>query len=234
MRIWCISDTHCDHSKLIIPDNIDMIIHAGDAGSHRNLSNNEAELRSFLRWYDSLPVEYKIYVPGNHDTSIEENMFDFKDYTDIIILNHNSIKIENINFFGSPYTPSFGIGWAYNVSRHKISEKWKDIPSNTDILITHGPPKGILDYTASSNNTYEQCGCKSLLNKIKEVEPRYHIFGHIHDESNVLNCGTTTINNLKTKFINACIKNLAYKIVNNGIIIEINEKTDNTKESTTV
>lgn len=222
MKIWCISDTHCDHSKLIIPDNVDIVIHAGDAGNNKDLSNNEAQLRNFLIWYDQLPIKHKIYVPGNHDTSIEKNMFNFNLYQNIIFLDHKAVEIENTKFFGSPYTPSFGIGWAYNIPRNKIDLKWKDIPENTDILITHGPPKGILDYTLSYENYYEQCGCKSLLNRVREVKPKYHIFGHVHDEQDVFNCGTTKTNSLDTIFINACVKNLKYKLINNGIIIDIN------------
>lgn len=221
MKIWTISDTHCKHLELELPDpnEIDMVIHAGDAGGHRDTSFNEAELKEFLRWFDSLPYKYKIYVPGNHDTSIEAEMFDFKEYTDIHVLIHESITIEGINIFGSPYTPTFGVGWSYNKARHKIDNYWKQIPEDVNIVVTHGPPKGILDLTAH-NNYPEQCGDKSLLNKVLDIKPKYHIFGHIHDEPSCYNAGTFKPSSIETTFVNASINNLSYNVINNGIIIE--------------
>jgi Icc-related predicted phosphoesterase len=225
MKIWTISDTHTKHLELELPDHneIDMVIHAGDASSTKDTSFNEAEMREFLQWFDSLPYKYKIYIPGNHDTSIQAGMFNFEEHTDIIFLIHESVEIEGIKIFGSPYTPSFGIGWAYNISRHKIDNYWELIPDNTDIIVTHGPPKGIMDYTAEGHSVYTQTGCKALLNNIKLINPKYHIFGHLHDEDNVLNCGTFKPNNDKadTTYVNACTMNLSYNIVNNGIIIEV-------------
>lgn len=223
MKIWCISDTHCRHKELVLPDpnEIDMVIHAGDASNVRDFSFNEAEMRDFLIWYNSLPYKYKIYVPGNHDTSVEQGMFDFDEYPNIIVLNHKYISIEDIKIFGSPYTPSFGHGWAYNVSRTKIDLKWKDIPKDTDIIITHGPPKGILDYTLNEGVVYTQCGCKALLNKVKEVNPKLHIFGHIHNEKNVYNSGIYQEKENSTKYCNASVNDLSYTVCNNGLIIEL-------------
>lgn len=217
MKIWCISDTHCKHSWLDVPE-VDMIIHAGDASNTKDISFNDAEMREFLQWYESLNIKYKIFVPGNHDTSIERKFHKFEDYPNIKFLIHNSISIEGINIFGSPYTPSFGSGWAYNVARHKIFNYWDNLSDNIDILVTHGPPKGILDLTI--RNGVKQCGDKVLLNKIEVIKPKYHIFGHIHNEHNVYNSGICRPNGYNTTFINASVNNLDYKIVNNGIIIE--------------
>lgn len=223
MKIWTISDTHCQHKQLIPPDDIDMVIHAGDAGGHRDLSHNDGEMRDFLQWYNNLPYKYKIYIPGNHDTSVEAGFHDFKtDYPNIIVLIHQSVTIEGINIFGSPYTPSFGNGWSYNVPRHKLSNYWDQIPLDTDIIVTHGPPKGILDYTASHSSYYEKVGCASLLNRIIDVNPKYHIFGHLHNESGVYNCGIFKPNQpkLKTEFVNTCVMNIKYNVINNGIYLE--------------
>jgi len=225
IKIWAISDTHCDHHRLIPPnpEEVDMVIHSGDAGGHRDLSINDGQMRSFLEWFNKLPYKHKVYVPGNHDTSVEAKFHNFKqDYPNITVLIHESITLEGVNIFGSPYTPTFGHGWAYNVPRHKISNYWEDIPLNTDIIVTHGPPKGILDYTIAHSNYYEKVGDKALLNKVTEINPKYHIFGHLHDEGGVYNCGIFKPNQsgLKTEFVNACVKNLKYVNVNNGIYLE--------------
>lgn len=223
-RIWCISDTHTRHNELTIPENIDIAIHAGDASNIRDSSFNEAEMREFLRWFDSLPVKHKIFVPGNHDTSIEKGMFNFDDYTDIKFLINESVVIDGIKIYGSPITPTFGSGWAYNCQRHKIFKHWDNIPEDTDILVTHGPPKGILDLTFSGGGGLVQTGCKVLLNKVHEINPNLHIFGHIHDEDLIYNAGCYCEPDGKTTFVNASVCNLRYKVANNGIIIDYEDK----------
>lgn len=222
MKAWIISDTHTKHSLLNIPDGVDMVICAGDFSNMKDKYTNEVEVRNFLNWYKSLThIKHKVLIAGNHDTSIEAGLINRSDiHESITYLNHESVNIEGINIFGSPYTPSFGYGWAYNVARHKIDEYWKEIPENTDILVTHGPSAGILDYT-EYNGGITSCGDKSLLNHIMRVKPKYHIFGHIHNESLCKNAGKLQIQGLDTTFINASVVNLQYKIENNGYIIEI-------------
>lgn len=226
MKIICISDTHEQHEYLneylydtIFNKDVNMIICAGDTANNRSPALNHNPQLNFIEWYAELPFKHKIYVPGNHNTSernIEEKIYKDKG---IIRLIHESITIDNINFFGSPYTPSFGEGWAYNVNRSKLDRYWEDIPNDTDILITHGPPKGILDLVGRDHSFTEQVGCKALLNHVFRVKPQYHIFGHIHDESNIFNNGYRDING--TRFINASIVNLSNKPINLPIIIEI-------------
>lgn len=226
MKIAVISDTHRKHfelTKSLLNENIDLIIHAGDASNVKSPFINVNEMLEFLTWYESLPIKYKIFVPGNHDSSIEHNLVDFTKFPSVTVLIDESIQIEDLNIFGSPYTPSFGQGWAYNKSHSKLSNIWRQIiPDNTDILITHGPPKGVLDLTTDRHSKgYIQVGCKSLLNRVLEVQPQFHIFGHIHDEPNILNNGIKKINDLKTTFINASNCDLKYKCVNKPIIFEI-------------
>jgi len=217
IKIWCISDSHCKHKQLTIPEDIDIVIHAGDASNYRDLSQNDAEMHEFLLWFSKLPIKHKIYVPGNHDTSVEKGMHNFEDYGGIIVLINEEVTIEGIKIYGSPITPTFGVGWAYNSSHNKIHKYWDKIPDNTDILVTHGPAKGILDLTV--NNGYYQCGCKTLLNKVLQIKPKYHIFGHIHDESLIYNAGIFKPTNISTTFINASVCNIKYNISNHGQII---------------
>lgn len=222
MKFWCISDSHNKHAFLNIPNGIDGIIHAGDMSNQRNPSMNANEVLNFLEWYKSLVhIKYKILIAGNHDTSIEAGLVKRSDiHESITYLEHESCEIEGIKIFGSPYTPSFGQGWSFNIPRHKLDSYWQEIPLGTDIIITHGPPKGILDLTAEGS-LFFQCGCKTLLNRLKIIEPKYSIFGHIHTESNCTNAGKLEIQGCKTTFINASVVNLDYEICNNGYIIEI-------------
>ena len=147
MKIWHISDTHTYHGLLKVPNGIDMVIHSGDCSNPRDPYNNEPEVREFIHWYKSLPIKHKIYVAGNHDTSIEKGLVTKKDFADynITYLENDYVTIEGVKIFGSPYTPNFG-NWSFMKDRNKLDRFWRDaIHDGTDIVVTHGPPKGILD-----------------------------------------------------------------------------------------
>jgi Icc-related predicted phosphoesterase len=202
MNIWHISDTHCLHNQLLIPSNVDLVIHSGDATNTNNIQKNGVELVNFIKWFDQLKIKHKVFVPGNHDVSLQSKSFldTIFDETDIIVLNHESCIIKGLNIFGSPYTPSFGKGWAFNIDRSTIYKKWQNIPENTDILITHGPPKYILD----QNDDLENVGCLALYKAINIIEPRLHCFGHVHSNRELINNGIRTLSTLpNTLFSNA-------------------------------
>lgn len=227
MTILVISDTHEQHNFLdqylydpeIIND-VDVIVHCGDASNTKSAAINNNELHDFLEWYSDLDFPTKIFVPGNHDVSWEAGMIKESDYPDIEFLIHESINIDGVNFFGSPYTPTFGTGWAYNKARHHIGKLWEEIPDDTNILITHGPPKGVLDLSHISGSNFEAVGCKSLFNRVFELpQLKYHLFGHIHDEKNILNSGYRIYNDIV--FINASMTDLNYTLINQPIKIFI-------------
>ena len=92
-----------------------------------------------------------------------------------IYLEHELVEVEGLKIFGSPYTMYY-CGSAFQIKPEKLKIYWDSIPDNLDILITHGPPFGIFDQTAKKVNA----GCKALLEKVKQVKPKIHIFGHIH------------------------------------------------------
>ena len=192
MKFVCISDTHNQHKLLTIPD-ADMIIHSGDSTSTGTIT----EITEFCEWYGKLPHKYKILIAGNHDWGFQKKYKKCKQICEdngIIYLQDSSIVIEGIKIHGSPQTPEY-FGWAFNCWRTKREEElnyeyhggykwigryWKLIPDDTDILITHGPPNGILD---GLERTYENVGCVELMKKVLEIKPKYHIFGHIHGQS---------------------------------------------------
>lgn len=225
MKIWHISDTHTYHDLLKIPDGIDMVIHSGDCSNPRDPYNNEPEVRDFIDWYKELPIKYKIYVAGNHDTSIEKRLVvkqDFED-NDIIYLENESIVIEGIKIFGSPHTPQFG-NWAFMKERTKLERFWRlAIDEDVDIIVTHGPPKGILDKSYDRENNMEACGDKSLLNRILEVQPAYSLFGHIHNTKDIVNAGMQKLSICDTFFSNGSVVTDGRfgKLTSNGNIFEL-------------
>jgi Icc-related predicted phosphoesterase len=208
MKIFAISDTHGRHEQVQIPEGTDMLIHAGDFSNVKSPAMNHNEVNLFLIWLEQQPVKYKVIIAGNHDTSIESRFITKNDFKNrgIIYLEHELVEIEGIKIFGSPYTPEFH-NWAFNRSRNKLGKIWDSIPDDTDILITHGPPKGILDSAARGKNLNEHVGCSALLKRVLKIQPKIHIMGHIHHNEDNLNNGTFKLLNCKTLFANvSCVK----------------------------
>lgn len=212
MKILHISDTHGFHDDF--PEatwkDIDVVVHSGDCSNYADVGRNIYEVHKFLNWYEMVPVKHKIFVAGNHDTSIERNKWAPSEFTDrgIIYLQNSEVVIEDIKFYGSPVTPTFN-DWAFMKARDKTHEVWANIPDDTDILIVHGPPKGIRDLSFDRNGKLEMCGdlalykrCQALKSKLKLV-----CFGHIHDMDGVDNQGISRYAKTETAFSNAaCVR----------------------------
>lgn len=225
MKIWHIGDTHTYHDLLKIPNGIDMVIHSGDCSNPRDPYNNESEVREFINWFKSLPIKYKIYVAGNHDTSIEKKLVTKKDFEDynIIYLENEYVEIEGLKIFGSPHTPQFG-NWAFMKSREKLERFWRNaIHEQADIVITHGPPKGVLDKSYHKSGRMEACGDRSLLNRMFELKPKLCLFGHIHNCEDIINAGTLKFSNYETIFSNGSVVTDGKfgKLTSNGNIFEL-------------
>ena len=217
VRIVCISDTHARQGSMRPLPQGDVLIHAGDftnTGSH-------FDILSFTEWMDAQPFKHKIFIAGNHDTSLHTSYFvdrgaarfhsyaqnaaEFSATSREIVHNCKSTYLEDssvtisypvpsshesgtaepqeckFDIFGSPWQPEF-CDWAFNLERGPAcAEKWAAIPDHTDILITHGPPKGYGDKLYPDG---WRCGCEDLLRQVKSSvrPPRLHVFGHIHED----------------------------------------------------
>ena len=224
MKIHAISDTHGRHEQVQIPEGTDMLIHAGDFSNFKDTARNSNEVNLFLIWLEKQPVKYKVIIAGNHDTSVERRFFTKEDFQNrgIIYLEHELIEIEGIKIFGSPYTPEFH-NWAFNRSRNKLGHIWETIPDDIDILITHGPPKGILDSASRDRHVSEHTGCSALFKRVIKIQPKIHIMGHLHHNEDNLNNGIFKLLDCKTIFANvSCVKdgdNLPFTY--NGFTFEI-------------
>jgi predicted phosphodiesterase len=241
IRIYHISDTHCYHSELVVPQGIDVVIFSGDCSNPQELYQSEKEVRNFITWYASLPIKHKIFVAGNHDLAIERGWLTKDNFQQagIIYLENDSIELKfrkiyidmhgldiigetSLKVWGSPYTPTFGVGWAFNKSRAKIGEIWATIPKDTDIVVVHGPPKGVLDLSYNRENTLEFCGCESLRKRMREIKPKLVCFGHIHNCEGITNFGIRKMDH-DTIYSNGTMVTDGNfgKYFNNGNVIEI-------------
>jgi hypothetical protein len=83
-----------------------------------------------------------------------------------------------ISIYGTPWLPDQN-DWAFSATEpNELTRLHSKIPTNVDILITHGPPAGVLD----QNNRGQSIGCSQLFNAVSErVKPRLHVFGHCHE-----------------------------------------------------
>ena len=209
MKLTFFSDTHTKHEKIQFPGG-DVLVFCGDLTRRGDLS----EVQSFSKFVSNLNYQHKIVVAGNHDFSFEDHRKEAaEEYflkNGIIYLNDSGIEIDGVKFWGSPIQPWFH-DWAFNRARgEEIMKHWDLIPHDTDVLITHGPPFGILDLCHHG----ERVGCHDLLAVVKKINPRVHAFGHIHESY-----GTIKID--ETLFINACNLNERYEFAFPPINIEI-------------
>ena len=237
MRIVCISDTHSLHKNMghELPKG-DVLIHAGDISNR----GGERDVTDFIYWFQNIQgFDAKIFISGNHDHCFERlNQPHHKgDYdwlhnlmgpenlaqSDVYYLEDNFMIIERPEFsrplkiYGSPWQPWF-YDWAFNLPRmgEELLEKWSKIPTDTDILITHGPPNGYGDLVNNHRQPNGNVGCELLRSKIEELNPILNIFGHIHE-------GYGVYTNDNTTFVNSSICTASYVPSNKPIVIELKE-----------
>lgn len=214
MKIVAISDTHCAHNQLSIPE-CDILIHAGDE-SYRG---NKSEIEDFAKWFDKQPAKHLVWIPGNHSVGFATFYPASSDWLKKIsprtnILMHSDVTLDGIKIWGSPITPWFN-DWAYNETRGPAIKKyWDMIPGDTSMVVTHGPPHGILDLVDPGTRREDNVGCKDLLDAILRIKPKIHIFGHIHE-----GYGRQILNG--TTFVNASIMTEYYDPTNLPHVLEL-------------
>ncbi len=209
MRIVCISDTHLAHQEgdLGIPDG-DLLIHAGDGTFEGTL----AEVADFLKWLAGLRHPHKVLIAGNHDWLFQKDPALARSIVPagITYLEDSGVEIGGLRIYGSPWQPEF-LRWAFNLPRGpRLREKWSRIPRDVDVLVTHGPPAGILDLTPDG----EHVGCADLRRAVERVKPRLHVFGHIHHGHGVQDIGPT-------RFVNASICDEACAPANRPVVVDL-------------
>jgi len=216
VRVVCISDTHNfrSYSLANIPQG-DILVHSGDFTDRGTVE----ELNHFKTLLDSLPHPNKIVVAGNHDYNLDDKLPERVQQffgSSCVYLQDSSIEILGIKFYGTPWTP---IGMSFHSRGESLTAMFDRIPDDTDFLITHSPPYNVLDlaYTRPTplNQETTQCkdcnlkhpqyykhwGVKSLKNRVLQVNPKVHQFGHVHDDGGKIH----TIPGFDTYFVNAAV-----------------------------
>lgn len=171
--IFAFSDTHGMYRRLAIPAEADILICAGDACE----GFNPADLQDFFSWYTSIPAKLRIFVPGNHDRIFNQEPTRARNLIPggVVYLENEGLEFDGIKFYSVPARPY-------------LSDNQVTIPANIDFLITHGPAYSYLD---------RDLGCKNLFLSVASARPKYHIFGHVHEEGlqrKAMLGGTTFLN----------------------------------------
>ncbi|MDE6522699.1 MAG: metallophosphatase domain-containing protein [Muribaculaceae bacterium] len=197
MKILHLSDTHGCHHRLCNLPEADFLVHSGDF----TMTGTESEALDFLNWLCDLPYKHKIFICGNHDDCLYDANIDGLD-NNVHYLCNSGVEIDGIKFYGVPMFMNDCI-----TSRQNYN--YANIPADTDILITHSPAYGILDF---DDNTHY--GLKTLLERITTIKPKFHLFGHIHSMHGISQKNGTF-------FSNGAIMNSDYTNLNMPNLIEI-------------
>lgn len=198
-----LSDTHGQHKNLKSLPEADVIVHSGDF----TFAGSEEEAYDFMNWFCNLPYKHKIFIAGNHDMCMYG-----ADHIDglsrnVHYLYNNSVVIDGIKFYGIPM-------FMEDCMDGNLDVFINNIPDDTDVLITHMPPKGICDL-ANYGKGPEHRGNATLAELLKKLHPTCHLFGHEHDAY-----GKTIKENVI--YSNACVVDSRYNLINNPTIININ------------
>ncbi len=219
MKIVAISDTHGLFDYGIVPQ-CDILCHSGDLTLNGTEAEIYFEIKKLLGLLEKGITKNVVFIAGNHDFDLQDNPTKYAEYLtelqtrlgyNINWLHDSGLEINGVKFWGSPWTPQF-----LKKNRPKLpallESKWSLIPSDTDVLLTHGPSYGRLDKVKRDGSSV---GCKKLLERI-DLLPflRYHLFGHIHEEYGELSLA-------KYQAINSSVNTAKYKPKNVPIVFEI-------------
>jgi len=198
MRIVAFSDHH-NNGNINVPDG-DVLVVAGDICKFGRVDD-------FDNFVSVLPHKHKIFVAGNHDNFAKRGDAD-KIIPSMTYLQDDSITIDGLKFYGSPWNNV--ISMAFGATSQDMKKKWAEISDDTDVLITHMPPYGALD----GDHINSHWGCVHLEERIYDIKPKIHIFGHIHGAYG-------NERSYSTKFFNVALTDNHYAIVNEVTVIDI-------------
>ena len=206
MKAVVLSDNHTDYD-FETPEG-DLLIHCGDFTFH----GNPKEMEKFKNYLKEQEHEHKLFIFGNHE-KVDKEITYWREYledgTGAKCIHEKEHEINGLKFFGSSYTPQF-MNWGFMQDEETRERYWKHMLDDMDVLVTHGPPKGIMDKIESGISI----GCEYLREFVDRVKPKYHFFGHNH-----AGAGVTVSNG--TLFVNSAILTESYRKFRPPIVVNL-------------
>lgn len=199
MKILHLSDTHGCHRRLRDLPEADVVVHSGDF----TMNGSEAEAIDFMNWFCDLPYCHKIFICGNHDDCLYGANIDGLD-DNVHYLCNSGIEIDGLKFYGVPM-------FLEDCITDRQSRNFANIPDDTDVLITHSPAYGILDFDDGINY-----GSEEILMKLSDLQLKAHLFGHIHAQHGIIEQNSVI-------YSNGAIMNADYSVLNVPNIIPIKD-----------
>ena len=153
------------------------------AGNHDMSFQSEKLMQNKIDYFDGKrsvwETEGNTHIPSEGKPDWLNELLGTELGVDVWYLENSDVMIDGLKIWGSPYSPTFGYNWAFNVDRgYDSAQMWNQIPTDVNMVITHTPIYGYCDVTA---NTYENVGCQDLYHRLNEVKPQLHFAGHIHE-----------------------------------------------------
>lgn len=184
-KLVAISDTHGQQPE--IPE-CDILVHCGDFSDmvDHGLAHQKAYFYDeFLPWLKSLPAKHIVTVAGNHDSwahtlYLTDTEWKLREAlpSHIHYLRDNSVTINGLVIYGTPWVPTL-VNWAFYLPANEAKVRYEMMPSGADIILSHGPPKGLCDSILEYGLT-DPLGSQHLRDRIIETSPKYVFCGHIH------------------------------------------------------
>ena len=209
MRIVFISDTHGWHEDVALPEG-DILVHCGDLVT--NVMKGLVSLREVDDWFGRQPFQHVLCTGGNHDRALEQLLQRGETLEHATVLVDAGFRHEGVLFWGAPWIPHLR-GWAFCREDAELEQHWSLIPEDVDVLLTHSPPVGILDISSSGRG---DVGCDFLADRVRQLAPRIHAFGHIHASYGEYEEGGT-------RYINAALVGgrAPFTLMNAPIVVEL-------------
>ena len=234
MKIVALSDTHMVYDFADAPSG-DLLIIAGDIlnrGTVKELQDTMLQLsKESHRW------KHILIVPGNHDFALEGYMnskLTWEDFAEDRYIFHyprnmtisweGMVEILGLKIFTWSWVPNLP-NWAFYMFDDRILPYFKlrkfDIPKKVDLVVSHGPPYGVLDFVPR----YGPVGSKTM-EGVFEFEYDKHIFGHVHEgagttiqdaNENIVHTGGAEFR----RYYNVSVLNGRYEFENEPITFEI-------------
>jgi len=221
MRICAVSDMH-GNLNFKVPE-CDLLLIAGDLcpATHNSYTSINMQhdwlYRDFTQWLKDQPAKHVLFIAGNHDWiwEVARDRVPWICNDRIEYLENDFRHYDDLKIYGTPVSPMF-LNWAFNREEESLVRHWEAIPEDTDILLCHCPPYGIMDKTNHPDYPSKHIGSKSLKERIDIIRPELVVFGHNHGDHGMIEKDGIV-------YVNASLLDEKYKMIREPIVIEVEE-----------